>query len=174
MKRFKNLIIQSYLLKVIDVSDLDSNYFQALNNSDHMRWSRQRSMNHDFDTTQTYINDLKIHGEFIGVYNQRSSKLIGTITLRVRGRSAQLGFLVFPQFANRGTLSIILPHLKKELHTSYDFKYLYIGTKIQNVGMKRVAEKSGFTKVSIANLDDSLIPFISLDDEIIHYLSKKA
>ena len=96
MKRFKNLNIQSYLLKVIDISDLDSNYFQALNNSDHMRWSRQRSINHDLDTAQTYIDDLKIHGELIGVYDQRLSKLIGTITLWVRERSAQLGFLVFP------------------------------------------------------------------------------
>jgi RimJ/RimL family protein N-acetyltransferase len=172
--RFKNLNIQSYLLKAIDISDLDSNYFQALNNLEHMRWSRQGSLNHDFDTAQNYINDLKIHGEFIGVYDQRLSKLIGTITLRIRGRSAQLGFLVFPQFANKGALSIILPHLREELHTKYDFNSLYIGTKIQNVGMRRVAEKSGFDEVSSANLDDSLRSFVSLDDEITHYLSKKA
>jgi RimJ/RimL family protein N-acetyltransferase len=81
---------------------------------------------------------------------------------------------VFPQFANKGALSIILPHLREELHTKYDFNSLYIGTKIQNVGMRRVAEKSGFDEVSSANLDDSLRSFVSLDDEITHYLSKKA
>lgn len=172
MKHFDNMNIQSYLLKSIDISDLDSKYLQALNNSDHMRWSQQRDISHDFDTAKTYIDDLKAHGDFIGIYDQRLSILIGTITLWARETSAQLGFLVFPKFANKGALSIILPQLKEELHTKYDFKNLYIGTNFQNIGMRRVAEKSGFSEVSPTILDAPLRLFVSLDDEICHYLSK--
>ena len=174
MHYFNELKIENYLLKVIDIIDLDSSYFQALNDHEHMRWSRQRRTRHDIYSSKTYIDDLKSHGEFVGVYDSEKSKLIGTITIRVRDESAQLGFLIFPQCANRGTLSTILPHLKDELHNTYNLEFLYIGTNSQNIGMRRVAEKSGFSEVSAVKLNNSLLPFVGLSEDVCHYLSVKS
>lgn len=172
MMIFEGLNIGSYHLRAIGIDDLDEKYYQALNNSDHMRWSRQSLIKHDVHSAMQYIDELRSQGSFVGVYSFNSSILIGTITIRIKESSAQLGFLIFPHFSKQGILSRILPTLKEELHRTYKLESLYIGTNFRNLAMRRVATKAGFLEVSAAELNESLQPFISLNEDVSHYISK--
>lgn len=134
-----------FIIRDFALEDVDECHLDALNNTWHMRYSRQVKIYHSVDTTKEYILELKKrHGVMLGIFDSNEKFRLGTVTMTPIGRAISFGFLIYPEFAGKGVLSKVLPFLMSELNYREEVEWLHIGTHKDNLSMRRVALKQGF------------------------------
>jgi RimJ/RimL family protein N-acetyltransferase len=165
-------IEQLVSLRDVQEKDITNEWINALNDKNHMRWSRQRQMEHSVESIRKYIEEVKSsNGEFLGIFKMDGkSSLVGTITVRPVLNFRTLGFLVFPGNSGKGFLSMTVPKLLSTLLQKEDIDGIYIGTHKENVPMRKVAEKNKFELVKFDDLPEKLALFTESSDLYIHYL----
>jgi RimJ/RimL family protein N-acetyltransferase len=110
----------------------------------HMRYSRQRKINHSHKTTLDYINKLNNSGgKFYFLKQISDESIIGTITIKPKDiESADVGILIYKKFSNLGfgTEAFQMAHL---ILIQMGFKIMCAGTAIDHFVMRRIFEKTG-------------------------------
>lgn len=167
-------IDETLLLRTVYENDICNTWVEALNNKNHMKWSRQRHLTHSIVSIRNYIDELKEEGgSILGIF-QKNSKLtlVGTITLRTTANYIILGFLVFPEFAGRGLLKKSLARLLDKAIQDYKINGFYIGTHKDNIPMQMVAETSHFVRCDFEKLPEEISLLIENNRLHFHYLKK--
>lgn len=161
-----------FIIREFTLEDIDELHLNALNNTEHMQYSRQAEICHSVETTNEYILELKkVHGVILGVFDSNKKFRLGTVTMTPRGRAISLGFLIYPEFAGKGILSNVLPFLLSELDYRDGVEWLHIGTHKKNLSMKRVALKQGFKVLDYETCQAIFGPsFQNPRDELVHLI----
>jgi RimJ/RimL family protein N-acetyltransferase len=161
-----------FILREFTLEDIDEFHLNALNNTQHMRYSRQANIYHCVETTLEYISELKeVGGVILGIFDIDEKFRLGTVTMTPTGRAISFGFLIYPEFAGKGILSNVLPFLLSELDYKEGVEWLHIGTHKDNLSMKRVALKQGFKVLDYETLRAIFgLSFQNPRDELVHLI----
>jgi RimJ/RimL family protein N-acetyltransferase len=128
-----------------NITDL---HIDALNDREHMKFSRQRFITHTPLTARRYFEELEEKGGFaLGIFDINQNNCKGTITISPVAKTLSMGFLVYPEYANKGLLSAVLPCVLALAYREESINWIHIGTHLENLPMQRVAMKNGFLQV---------------------------
>lgn len=110
----------------------------------HMRYSRQKKIQHSPDTILDYITKINdLGGKFYFVKRLSDGSILGTITIKPNDiESADVGILIYKRFSNLGFGSEAF-YLIQKILIQLGFKFMCAGTLIDHFAMRRVFEKTG-------------------------------
>ena len=130
--------------------DISQEYLDTLNDKNYMRFSRNISTKHTFDSQTIYLNEFEDSRKFLfGIWDKESNSLVGVMNGYIdfyRTRTVSLGFLVFKKYAGTGVITESLISLTKHLEVQLPGYRLIISTRIENIAMQNVALKCSFLK----------------------------
>ena len=157
-----------FLVRRMVHGDISQEYLDTLNDKNHMRFSRNISTNHTFDSQAIYLKEFEDSRKFIfGIWDKKNNSLVGVINGYIDyylNRSIRLGFLVFKQYAGNGVITESLISLTKYLENQLPGFRLIISTRIENIAMQNVALKCSFLRDSIQESNDYLNFSLDLDN----------
>jgi len=148
--------------KLICMSDelINADYLNTLNDKDYMRFSRQSKISHDYETLKSYIHFMSnAKDKRLFAFMNEGGIFAGTCTINLNKQSqvANLGFLIFKNYAGRRYASKMLKLLVEEASCLTDIKFIEIGTHVRNKKMLAIAEKAKMTQIELktTNFDSS-------------------
>ena len=131
-------------ISVFEESDLSAQYISWLNNSQHMKYSRQSFLNHDLSSARTYLETFRSSAnKFLAI--KRDGLLIGTGTIYLNKDfgTCSIGILIGPDYAGNGFGKIAWALLIGEVASSLGVRKVSAGTLKENKQMLRLFETSG-------------------------------
>jgi len=138
-----------FFIRTFSSDDISQTYIEALNNKEHMKYSRQNLDEHSEGTARRFMTEVQERGGFLlGIFNKGEGKNLGTVTILPIGRDVSMGFLIFPDYASAGVLTKVLRTLLPLVEKNCSPNWLHIGTHRENLAMQRVALKNGFRFIS--------------------------
>ena len=140
------MTFQSHGLEIaaFEESDLSTQYLSWLNNGQHMRFSRQSQLTHDFNSARNYLETFRGSGNmFLSV--KKNGLLIGTATMYVNKDfgTCSAGIMIGSDHAGRGYGKIAWALLIGEVASSLGVRKVNAGTLKENKPMLRLFETSG-------------------------------
>ena len=141
-------------LRPLLASDECPQYFETLNDSTYMRFSRQSLASHNSESARRYAAEIREHGgELLGAFASPGLQLVGTVGVRSvtepasRVSALALGLLVLRPYAGVGfgreAWNSVVAHLTKERFVGE----LHAGTHARNFAMQRIIVESGFREI---------------------------
>jgi RimJ/RimL family protein N-acetyltransferase len=138
---------------------IQQSYIDTLNDSEYMKFSRQRNFKHTLKSSIEYLEsfNLNSNGHFYALCKS-DNDLIGTATiyLNPEEKSANLGFLILKNYANTGYGKLLFTMLVFELIKMENVFYIEIGTSWRNLSMRKIAERFNLYFHKSVNNDDFL------------------
>lgn len=131
-------------IAAFEESDLSEQYLSWLNNAQHMRYSRQSLLNHDFNSARNYLDTFRgSANRFLSI--KKDGLLIGTATIYVNNdyKTCSAGIMVGPDCAGNGFGKIAWALLIGEVASSLGIRKVKAGTLRENIAMLRIFETSG-------------------------------
>ncbi len=133
-------------------SMVNSDYLNTLNDKTYMKYSRQALKSHSLETVVSFINEFTpLQKKRFFAFINESDDFTGTciINFEQNHEIANLGFLIFRNFAGKGYGSKMLKLLVEEATKIPSLKFIEIGTHIENLGMLAIAKKSQMARVKL-------------------------
>jgi RimJ/RimL family protein N-acetyltransferase len=181
----ENLILADTQITLTSMkeSDISQEYLDSLNDSDHMKYSRNVSDVHTLTSQIEYITSFKDSFNLLfGIKEAKKGKLVGSITCYVdfHTLTLDLGFLVFRKHQGFGYATRALGLLIPFLETEFPGMTLVVGSHKENLAMHKVALNLGFRNETPTLLKhDSNLRFVkklsrlsnSSQPELPHFIS---
>lgn len=128
--------------------DCSDDYLASLNDREHMRFSRQRLVSHTPEAVDLYIAEVRGDGgELIACRLRNTSQLAATVSARCLQDEGvvELGLMTLISYARQGIGYEAWRSAVEVVGSCPEVRRIQAGTDIDNVGMQRVIERSGFT-----------------------------
>lgn len=112
-------------------------------NSEYLKFSQQRNVEHNKFTVENYVQELVLSGGwyFLIILDKR---VVGSLTIRkVQTRIYNIGIMVY-QSNNNSQVATLAIRYAIDMLDSIGVSEVQIGTHIANMAMRRVIEKLGF------------------------------
>jgi RimJ/RimL family protein N-acetyltransferase len=132
-------------------ADINQHYLAWLNDSNYMAYSEQRLIAHNLISSQEYLSGFDFVNNFL-MSIRCGSQLIGTATIYIEqdfsSSFANMGLLIGNEYANQGFGLEAWTVLKNHFGASYSPITILAGTRIENIGMNLICQKSGMKKLN--------------------------
>jgi RimJ/RimL family protein N-acetyltransferase len=131
-------------IATFEESDLSAQYLSWLNNAQHMRYSRQSLLKHDFNSARNYLETFRgSTNNFLSI--KKDGLLIGTATMYVNRDfgTCSAGIMIGSDYAGNGYGKIAWALLIGEVASSLGVRKVNAGTLKENRPMLRLFETSG-------------------------------
>lgn len=135
---------QGLEIATFEESDLSAQYISWLNDAQHMRFSRQSRLYHDFNSAKNYLETFRgSENRFLSI--KKDGSLIGTATMYVNKyfRTCSAGIMIGSDYAGNGYGKIAWALLIGEVASSLGVRKITAGTLRENKAMLRLFEASG-------------------------------
>ena len=146
-------IPEFYLREVISVGELSEQFLECLvanlSDSQHMRFSRHSSKEHNYQTSRDFIEQLILQGgRYFQILNNSGLDVFGTLTLRPHSNhECEAGILIFKSAAGQGLGSAVWMEIPK-IAKMAGYGRLLAGCHRDNLAMRRLMENLGMSEIS--------------------------
>jgi len=137
----KRLKLENFLIQ-----DINSEYIEWLNDPEHMKYSEQKFIVHDYISCLNYLDKFDFINSFF-LKISFENKMIGTITIFLDKKEeitiGNIGLLIGPKFTGLGLGLEAWQGVKKYFGALNSPTIILAGTRKNNDSMNRLAVKSG-------------------------------
>jgi RimJ/RimL family protein N-acetyltransferase len=122
-------------------------YLKTLNDPSYMRYSLNKDKEFTFESQVEYLHTFDFKSNYLlAIANRQNGDLVATATLRLipDGTMVNIGFLVLKHFGGMGLGKKALRALSAWVFELYPLVCQQIGTRRENIAMRRIALAAGF------------------------------
>lgn len=144
INRRVNFLLEPYLIRNFEESDISEMYLSWLNNKDHVKFSSQKLQSHSQESALRYLAKFK-NSENLFLSISWKSTPIGTSTFYFSPNSSSLdiGILIDPKFAGLGHGKKIWGSLLEIAKSFPEVKTITAGTHVENQAMLKIFASHG-------------------------------